>query len=104
MITCYLRYTIDPAKVAEFEHYGRLWIPLVEKFGGMHHGYFLPKESANDLAVALFSFPSLSAYEEYRAKSASDHECQEAFRYAKETECILRFERQFLRPVFGSDA
>ncbi|MEM9161662.1 MAG: NIPSNAP family protein, partial [Cyanobacteria bacterium P01_F01_bin.4] len=63
MITCYLRYTIDPAKVAEFEHYGRLWIPLVEKFGGMHHGYFLPKESANDLAVALFSFPSLSAYE-----------------------------------------
>jgi hypothetical protein len=42
MITCYLRYIIDPYKLKEFEHYGRLWIPLVQKFGGIHHGYFLP--------------------------------------------------------------
>ena len=30
MITCYLRYVIDPYKLAEFEAYGRIWIPLVE--------------------------------------------------------------------------
>ena len=30
----------------EFEHYVRLWIPLVEKFGGKHHGYFLPSEGS----------------------------------------------------------
>ena len=42
VITCYLRYIIDPDKVAEFEEYARMWIPLVERFGGRHHDYFLP--------------------------------------------------------------
>ncbi|MDJ0853238.1 MAG: hypothetical protein QNK04_33135 [Myxococcota bacterium] len=41
-MTCFLRYVIDPAKVEEFEHYARLWIPLVDRLGGRHHGYFLP--------------------------------------------------------------
>ena len=31
MITCYLNYTIDPKKINEFEHYAKLWIPLVNK-------------------------------------------------------------------------
>ena len=64
MITCYLRYIINPARLVEFETYGKMWIPLVEKFGGQHHGYFLPSEGANNVALALFSFPSLAAYEE----------------------------------------
>lgn len=46
MITCYLRYTIDMYKRKEFLEYAKMWIPLVEKHGGKHHGYFLPKESA----------------------------------------------------------
>ncbi|CAN7592538.1 NIPSNAP family protein [Rhizobacter sp. LjRoot28] len=99
MITCYLRYVIDPDKLAEFEHYGRLWIPLVERFGGTHHGYFLPSEGANNIALALFSFPSLAAYEVYRQQSFQDAECQAAFRYAKETRCIVSYERSFFRPV-----
>ncbi|MGE8368481.1 NIPSNAP family protein [Cupriavidus basilensis] len=100
MITCYLRYIIDPAKLKEFEHYGKLWIPLVEKFGGQHHGYFLPSEGANNVALALFSFPSLALYEAYRNKSFDDPECQAAFRYAQETQCIVSYERSFFRPVF----
>lgn len=63
MITCYLKYVIDPHKVKEFETYAKLWIPLVNKFGGQHHGYFLPSEGHNNIALALFSFPSLSEYE-----------------------------------------
>jgi len=78
MITCYLRYEIDPDKVAGFEDYTKLWIPLVERFGGTHHGYFLPHESANDLAIALFSFPSLAAYETYSTKSLEDQDCKTA--------------------------
>jgi hypothetical protein len=100
MVTCYLRYVIDASKVQEFEHYGRLWIPLVKKFGGIHHGYFLPSEGANNIALALFTFPSLAAYEEYRNASFSDEACIAAFEYAKETECIVSYERSFLRPVF----
>jgi hypothetical protein len=101
MITCYLRYVIDPFKVKEFETYGKMWIPLVEKFGGKHHGYFLPHEGPNNIALAMFSFPSLAAYETYRAAAADDPECQAAMRYYQETRCFLSFERSFMRPVFG---
>ena len=100
MVTCYLRYIIDPDKLAEFENYGKLWIPLVEKFGGRHHGYFLPSEGTNNVALAMFTFPSLSGYEEYRNKSFEDDECKEAFKYAQDTKCILSYERSFFRPVF----
>lgn len=101
MVTCFLRYVIDPYKVTEFEQYAAMWIPLVNRFGGTHHGYFLPHEGANNIALALFSFPSLSDYEEYRAKIKDDEECQEALRYAAETRCILSYERSFMRPKFG---
>lgn len=101
MITCSLRYVIDPYKLAEFEEYGRLWIPLVEKFGGKHHGYFLPHEGANNIALALFSFDSLAAYETYRQAMAVDPDCQAAFAFAERTRCILSYERSFMRPVFS---
>ena len=101
MVTVYLRYVLDPAKIAEFEHYGRLWIPLVERFGGQHHGYFLPSEGANNVALALFTFESLAAYESYRQQAADDPDCQTAFRYAEDTRCILSYERSFFRPVFS---
>lgn len=100
MVTCYLRYVVDPCKLKEFEYYGQLWIPLVEKFGGKHHGYFLPSEGANNIALALFTFSSLAAYEQYRTKSLVDPECLAAFKYAEETKCILSYERSFFRPVF----
>ena len=66
MVTIYLRYVLNTAKLAEFEHYGKLWIPLVEKFGGQHHGYFLPSEGANNIALALFTFDSLAAWQPTR--------------------------------------
>ncbi len=100
MITCYLRYVIDPHKTKEFEHYGKLWIALVEKFGGVHHGYFLPHEGANNIAYALFSFAGLAEYENYRAKTANDPDCQAAMDYYEKTRCFLSFERSFMRPVF----
>ena len=100
MITCYIRYIVDPDKLDEFEHYGRLWIPLVEKFGGRHHGYFLPSEGANNVALAMFTFPSLAEYEAYRQQSFQDAECQAAFDYAKQTKCIVSYERSLFRPVF----
>ncbi|HEF4761496.1 TPA: NIPSNAP family protein [Pseudomonas putida] len=101
MVTCYLKYVLDPYKLDAFEQYGKLWIPLVEKFGGQHHGYFLPSEGANNIALAMFTFPSLAAYETYRQQSMNDPACIAAFKYAEETRCILSYERSFFRPVFG---
>lgn len=99
MITCIIRYTIDPYKIAQFEYYARLWIRLVNNLGGRHDGYFLPQEGANDVAFSMFSFPSLSAYESYRKKAAGSSQCNEAMKYAEETRCILRSERSFYRHI-----
>jgi hypothetical protein len=101
MVTIYLRYVLDPRKLKEFEHYGKLWIPLVARFGGTHHGYFLPSEGANNIALALFTFDSLASYENYRQRSMEDAQCLAAFQYADETQCILSYERSFFRPVFA---
>ena len=99
MITSYLQYQIDPYKREEFRKYADMWLHLVPKFGGTHHGYFLPKESASDLAVALFTFASLADYETYRLESQSDPDCRAASAFANETRCIVRLDRQFLEPV-----
>ena len=99
MITCTLRYVIDPYKLAEFEAYAKMWIPLVNRLGGQHHGYFLPSEGANNIALALFTFPSLAAYETYRQNMANDPECQAAIAFAESNRCIVSYERSFLRPV-----
>ncbi|WP_019276251.1 NIPSNAP family protein [Vibrio coralliilyticus] len=100
MVTCYIRYVINPKKVKEFEEYAKMWIPLVEKFGGQHNGYFLPSEGASNIALALFTFESLTAYDEYRNKSFRDEECIKAFKFAEETDCVVSYERSFFRPVF----
>jgi len=100
MVTCYLRYIIDPYKVDEFEEYAKMWITLVNNLGGTHHGYFLPHEGASNIAIALFSFPSLAAYEKYRENMQDDPECQKAFEFADKTRCIISYERSFMKPVF----
>ncbi|MGC5169714.1 NIPSNAP family protein [Microbacterium sp. DT81.1] len=100
MITVHLRYEIDADKLSDFEEYGRRWIRLVNRLGGQHHGYFLPSEGDSDEAFALFTFPSLAEYEQYRLRAATDPECMEAYRFAAETRCIRRYERRFVSPLF----
>lgn len=97
-VTCLLRYEVRAEHLADFETYGRKWIALVGRFGGEHHGYFLPAEGASDVAYALFTFPSLSAYEAYREQSALDPLCQELFKQLPAY--VTRYDRTFLRPVF----
>jgi hypothetical protein len=99
VITCVVEYVIDPAKVDAFERFGRRWIELVNLHGGIHHGYFLPSEGASDKALALFSFPSLAAYEQYRTLFGVDPDFVEADRIRDESGCVLRYERTFMRPV-----
>lgn len=99
MITCYIKYIVDPAKLDEFEQYGKTWIKLVNQFGGQHLGYFLPHEGANNIAYALFNFPSLAAYEKYRTDSQQDPECIKAYEYARTTQCIISYERSFMKPI-----
>lgn len=99
MITCYVRYVIDPHKLTEFEQYARLWIPIVNRMGGQHHGYFLPSEGDSNIAIALFSFPSLSAYKEYRSLTKKDSDCIAAIELEKRNRSIISYEASFMRPL-----
>jgi hypothetical protein len=69
----------------------------------MHHGYFLPAEGASDKALALFSFPSLAAYEQYRALFGVHPDFIEADRIRDDSGCVLRYERTFMRPLLPGD-
>ena len=105
MITCVIRYRVDRKRLAEFEQYARLWIKLIAKFGGRHHGYFLPAEGASDRALALFTFPSLAAYEQYRTRFGDDPEFIAADQIRDESGCVLRYQRTFMRPLLpGAEA
>ena len=99
MVTCHVRYEIDPAHIGAFERFARRWMELVDAHGGTHHGYFLPSEGASDIAYALFSFPSLAAYETYRERFGVDPEFIAADEIRERSGCVRRHERTFLRPL-----
>lgn len=99
MITCVVEYVIDPAKIEAFERFARCWMELVNRHGGTHHGYFLPAEGASDQALALFSFPSLAAYEHYRALFGTDPDFTAADQIRDQSGCVLRYQRTFMRPL-----
>jgi hypothetical protein len=99
MITIYVRYTIDLDQLDAFEAYARAWIPIVNSMGGTHHGYFLPDGGSDNIAVALFSFPSREEFEAYRRKRKDDPRCKAAFAIADTSQCILHYEASFMRPI-----
>lgn len=99
MITCHVKYIVDPYQIREFENYAAKWIEIVRLMGGTHHGYFLPSEGANNIAYCLFSFDSLARYEEYRTAIESKAECIRLFNEANEKKFILSYERSFMRPL-----
>jgi hypothetical protein len=99
VITCVVDYTIDPSKIADFEEFARRWIDLVNRHGGTHHGYFLPSEGASDKALALFTFPGLAEYEQYRKLFGHDPEFIAADKIRDDSACVIRYERTFMRPL-----
>ena len=102
MITCVVQYEIDPSKQSFFETYAQMWLNLLPKLGGVHHGYFMPYEGANDKAMALFSFSSLAAYEAYRHQLKTNPEAIEAFEFANTHQMIKRYDRTFMEPKLVS--
>lgn len=98
-ITCFIRYQIDPFQREAFRQYAENWGRIIPRCGGDLLGYFLPAEGTNDIGWGLISFPSLAAYEAYRARLRTDHEAMENFSTAQRLRFILREERTFLEAV-----
>jgi hypothetical protein len=115
VITCCIRYVIAPGKMREFEEYARRWTRLIAKYGGTHHGYFVPDDhpgvdatfsfpgiaaqGRNDVAIALYSFPDRAAYDAYRRMAADDEECKAVTAFFNETKCFTSYERTFVKRV-----
>ena len=104
MITCIIRYQIDPFKRDEFQIYAENWGRIIPRCGGDLIGYFLPHEGTNDIAWGLIAFESLAAYETYRARLRSDSEALANFALAQSKRIILREERNFVQVVEGTFA
>jgi len=102
MVTCFIRYEIDPFQLDEFRAYARVWKRIIPRCGGRLVGYFVPHEGTNDVAWGLISFGSLADYESYRARLKADPEGAENFEQARLKRFIVREERTFLEAVDGT--
>jgi len=102
MITCFIRYQIDPFQKDEFKKYAENWGRIIPRCGGHLVGYFLPDEGTNDVAWGLIGFESLASYEAYRTRLKSDNEARQNFSMAQSKRIILREERTFLELVSGT--
>lgn len=112
-IVCEVRYRLDPDRLALFEDYGRAWMRLIERHGGTHYGFFLPRDPPGDTpmsfagkgrpgpegeAIALFGFPNEQAYRHYRAAVTTDPDGIATIDRFTDPP-FEHYERLFLRPV-----
>lgn len=115
MFTCVIEYSLNLDKLEAFKDYARVWVMLVEKYGGQHHGYFLPPSGdekaqlpdtsfsfpdigsvgAEDKAFAFFSFDSAEQYENYKKSVKDDAACISATKELETTNSFVRYERSF---------
>src|ERR1700712_491361 len=98
-VTCCIRYVLDPYKREAFEAYAKAWLTIIPACGGDLVGYWMPHEGTDNIALAMISFPSLAAYEQYRARLKTDEKGMANFRFAQAEKFILSEERTFLRRV-----
>lgn len=97
MITCFIRYEIDPFKVAAFEEYARNWGQAIPRCGADLIGYFAPHEGSSTVAYGAYNVGSLAEYEAYRARLRDDPQGRANYDFARKEQFIRREDRIFLR-------
>ena len=97
MITCFIRYRIDPFKKDLFEQYASNWGQAIPRCGADLIGYFAPHEGSSTLAYGVYSIESLAEYEAYRARLAEDPLGRENYEFARKEKFLLKEDRTFLK-------
>ena len=97
MITCFIRYEIDPFKKELFEHYARNWGQAIPQCGADLIGYFAPHEGSATTAYGVYNIDSLGAYEAYRERLRNDPLGRENYEMARGERFILKEDRIFLK-------
>jgi hypothetical protein len=101
MITCFIRYQIDPFRIDTFEHYARGWNDAIPRCGAQLIGYYAPHEGSATTAYGVYDIENLAAYEAYRARLRDDPGARENFAFAADEGFIRREDRIFLRKVMA---
>ncbi|QAY77852.1 NIPSNAP family protein [Sphingosinicella sp. BN140058] len=104
MITCFIRYELDPHKLDAFDQYARNWGQAIPRCGADLIGYFGPHEGSATTAYGLYTIDSLAAYEAYRARLRDDPIGRENYAFSRRERFIRREDRIFLRLVSGPHA
>jgi NIPSNAP protein len=99
MITCFIRYELDPYKIAAFETYARNWGQAIPRCGADLVGYFAPHEGSATTAYGVYNIADLSAYEAYRARLKAQPIGRENYAFSQREQFIRREDRLFLRNV-----
>lgn len=97
MLTCIIRYEIDPTKKAQFETYARNWGQAIPRCGADLIGYFAPHEGSSTLAYGIYNIENLAEYEAYRTRLGADPLGQEDYAFAQSERFLLREDRTFLK-------
>ena len=104
MITCFIRYHIDPTKRDQFNQYARNWGQAIPECGGDLIGYYTPHEGSSTLAYGVYNIENLAAYEQYRARLSVSAMGRENYEFAQHEKFILREDRTFLKLASGPHA
>ena len=99
MITCFIRYEIEPHGREAFETYARAWGDAIPRCGADLIGYFAPHEGSATTAYGVYSIESLAAYEAYRQRLGEDPAARDNFAFSQREQFIRREDRLFLRLV-----
>jgi hypothetical protein len=97
MITCFIRYEIDPFKVEAFNEYARTWGQAIPRCGADLIGYYAPHEGSSTLAYGVYNIKDLASYEAYRERLRNDPQGRANYEFAKREQFIRREDRVFLR-------
>jgi hypothetical protein len=97
MITCFIRYELDPYKRAQFAQYAKTWGQTIPRCGADLIGFFSPHEGSITIGYGVYNIESLAAYEAYRARLAADPMGRENVEFAQREKFILREDRMFLK-------
>ena len=97
MITCLIRYEIDPFKRDKYEEYRRNWGQAIPANGADLIGYYTPYEGSLTTAYALYNIEDLAAYEAYRKRLSLSPEGRANYEFAKREQFIRSEDRIFLK-------
>ena len=102
MLTCFIRYEIDPDQRDAFRLYAETWAPIIPRCGGRLLGYFIFPPGTEPVAWGLIGFGSMDEYHAYRGRLKADPQACVNFEFARRRRFIVREDRTFLDSVEGS--